>query len=227
MYTECCTTSVWRKALAANHECGDLQHFTKEAVHLYQTIALTMQRAADYGAVTQCILNASCVVYLYILLLESAFSSITWCSCAVPRLVYVLTNVGCLYILCLYSAHVVALVSMCSAVLFNKLRVSFTIERRVITFMLSMQDVQALFSADDSTTALSEKILALQNAAGIKTKLVNPRASGVKTVTLTGWAALTGLVSLIAVIAGGLFLGYKRWLSQDVAYAPVSKSGDV
>ena len=93
--------------------------------------------------------------------------------------------------------------------------------------MLSMQDVQALFSADDSTTVLSEKILALQNAAGIKTKLVNPRASGVKTVTLTGWAAFTGLVSLIAVIAGGLFLGYKRWLSQDVAYAPVSKSGDV
>ena len=84
-----------------------------------------------------------------------------------------------------------------------------------------------MFSADDSTTVLSEKVSALQNAAGIRTKLVNPRASGVKTVTLSGWAALTGVVSLIVVIAVGVFLGCKQWLAQDVAYAPVSKSGDV
>lgn len=88
-----------------------------------------------------------------------------------------------------------------------------------------MQDVQGLFSADSSTTALSEKILALQSAAGIK--LVNPRASGVKTVTLSGWAALFGVVSLIAVIVGGAFLGYQRWLGRESNYVMVSKSGDV
>lgn len=30
-----------------------------EAAQLYQTIGLTTQPAADYGAVTQCILNAA------------------------------------------------------------------------------------------------------------------------------------------------------------------------
>ena len=90
-----------------------------------------------------------------------------------------------------------------------------------------VQDVQALFSADDSSAVLSEKILALQNAAGIKTKLVNPRASGVKTVTLSGWAALVGVVSLVAVSVGGVYIGYNRWLGREPAYVMVSKSGDV
>lgn len=98
---------------------------------------------------------------------------------------------------------------------------------KILASAWRLQDVQALFSADDGSAVLSEKILALQNAAGIKTKLVNPRAAGIKTVTLSGWSALFGLLATIAVIIGGAYFGYQKWLAQDPAYVMVSKSGDV
>lgn len=92
---------------------------------------------------------------------------------------------------------------------------------------VTVQDVQSLFAASAVPAALSEKFLALQNAAGITTKLVNPRASGIKTITLSGWAALVAMLSLIAVIVGSVYLGYRRWFGVGSDYAMVSKSGDV
>ncbi len=90
-----------------------------------------------------------------------------------------------------------------------------------------LQDVQALFVSDMSSSAMADKFVALQNAAGIKTPLVNPRGSGIKAITLTGWGALAALTALITVIAGGSYFGYRRYVSPDPSYVMVSKSGDV
>ena len=90
-----------------------------------------------------------------------------------------------------------------------------------------VQDAQALFMSDMSTSAVADKVLALQNAAGIKAPLVNPRGSGVKAITLTGWGALAALTALITLIVGGSYFAYKKYVSPDPSYVMVSKSGDV
>ncbi len=90
-----------------------------------------------------------------------------------------------------------------------------------------LQDVQALFVSDMSSSAMADKFMALQNAAGIKTPLVNPRGSGIKAITLTGWGALAALTALMTVIIGGSYFGYRRYVSPDTSYVMVSKSGDV
>ncbi|KAL0026108.1 hypothetical protein WJX79_000228 [Trebouxia sp. C0005] len=89
------------------------------------------------------------------------------------------------------------------------------------------KDVQALFVSDMSSSAMADKFMALQNAAGIKTPLVNPRGSGIKAITLTGWGALAALTAPITVIVGGAYFGYRRYISPDTSYVMVSKSGDV
>ncbi|KAL0029670.1 hypothetical protein WJX79_001318 [Trebouxia sp. C0005] len=89
------------------------------------------------------------------------------------------------------------------------------------------KDVQALFVSDMSSSAMADKFMALQNAAGIKTPLVNPRGSGIKAITLTGWGALAALTALTTVTVGGSYFGYRRYISPDTSYVMVSKSGDV
>ena len=74
---------------------------------------------------------------------------------------------------------------------------------------------------------MADKFMALQNAAGIKTPLVNPRGSGIKAITLTGWGALAALTALMTVIVGGSYFGYRRYVSPDTSYVMVSKFGDV
>ena len=93
--------------------------------------------------------------------------------------------------------------------------------------LLGVQDAQALFMSDMSTSAMADKVLALQNAAGIKAPLVNPRGSGVKAITLTGWGALAALTALITLIVGGSYFAYRKYVSPDPSYVMVSKSGDV
>ena len=90
-----------------------------------------------------------------------------------------------------------------------------------------MQDAQALFMSDMSKTAMADKFIALQNAAGIKTPLVNPRGSGVKAITLTGWGALAALTALVTLSLGLSYYAYRRYILPDQSYVMVSKSGDV
>ena len=80
---------------------------------------------------------------------------------------------------------------------------------------------------DMSTSAMADKFMALQKAAGIKTALVNPRGSGVKAITLTGWAALAALTSSMILLLGGSYFAYRHYVSPDPSYVMVSKSGDV
>ena len=84
-----------------------------------------------------------------------------------------------------------------------------------------------MFMADMSTTTMADKILALQNTAGIKKPLVNPRGSGVKAIMLTGWGALAALTALITLLVGGSYFAYRRYVSPDHSYVMVSKSGNV
>lgn len=93
--------------------------------------------------------------------------------------------------------------------------------------MHALQEAQALFISDMSKTAVADKFIALQNAAGIKTPLVNPRGSGINAVTLTGWGALAALTSFTTVSVGLAYLAYGRFVVPDPPYAVVSKSGDV
>lgn len=81
--------------------------------------------------------------------------------------------------------------------------------------------------SDMSKTAVADKFIALQNAAGITTPLVNPRGSGINAVTLTGWGALAALTSFTTVTIGLGYLVYRRYVVPDPPYAVVSKSGDV
>lgn len=90
-----------------------------------------------------------------------------------------------------------------------------------------MQEAQALFISDMSKTAVADKFIALQNAAGIKTPLVNPRGSGINAITLSGWGALAALTSFIIVSMGLAYLVYRHFVVPDPPYAVVSKSGDV
>lgn len=90
-----------------------------------------------------------------------------------------------------------------------------------------LQEAQALFMSDMTKTAMADKFIALQNAAGITTPLVNPRGSGVNAVTLTGWGALAALTSFTTVSLGLVYLVYRRFVAPAPTYAPVSKSGDV
>lgn len=89
------------------------------------------------------------------------------------------------------------------------------------------KEAQALFMSDMTKTAMADKFIALQNAAGITTPLVNPRGSGVNAVTLTGWGALAALTSFTTVSLGLVYLVYRRFVAPAPTYAPVSKSGDV
>ena len=93
--------------------------------------------------------------------------------------------------------------------------------------MHDLQEAQALFISDLSKTAVADKFIALQNAAGIKTPLVNPRGSGINAITLSGWGALAALTSFTAVSVGLAYLAYRRFVVPDPPYAMVSKSGDV
>ena len=90
-----------------------------------------------------------------------------------------------------------------------------------------MQDAQALFMSDMSKTAMADKFIALQNAAGIRTPLVNPRGSGVNSITLTGWGALAALLALVTLSLGLSYYAYRRYVTPDQSYVMVSKSGDV
>ena len=98
-----------------------------------------------------------------------------------------------------------------------------------LTYALAvyMQDAQDLFMADMSKTAVTQKILALQNAAGIRTPLVNPRASGIQSLTVTGWCALAAVTALMTLSFGLSYFVYRRCVSSDQSYMMVSKSGDV
>lgn len=93
--------------------------------------------------------------------------------------------------------------------------------------MHDLQEAQALFIPNMSKRAVADKFIALQNAAGIKTPLVNPRGSGIRAVTLTGWGALAALTSFTTVSLGLAYLVYRRFIVPDPPYAVVSKSGDV
>ena len=95
------------------------------------------------------------------------------------------------------------------------------------TLAHELQEAQALFVPAMSKTAVADKFIALQNAAGIKTPLVNPRGSGINSVTLTGWGALAALTSFTSVSLGLAYLVYRRFIVPDPPYAVVSKSGDV
>lgn len=81
--------------------------------------------------------------------------------------------------------------------------------------------------ADMNKTAIADKVTALQNAAGIKMPLVNPRGSGVNAITLTGWGALAALTALATLSVGLSYYAYRRYVSPDPSYEAVSKSGDV
>lgn len=67
----------------------------------------------------------------------------------------------------------------------------------------------------------------MQRAAGLEGALVDPYARDGSTVTVTGWAALACIISLIVVIIGGAYMGYRRLMGTDKPYTLHLKSGDL
>lgn len=55
---------------------------------------------------------------------------------------------------------------------------------------------------------------------------LTPKEAGVGMLTLTGWSAALGLLSLIAVVIGGALFGYWKYKGYDrmTAYTQVSKA---
>ena len=55
---------------------------------------------------------------------------------------------------------------------------------------------------------------------------LTPKEAGVGMLTLTGWSAALGMLSLIAVVLGGAILGYWKYKGYDkmTAYTRVSKA---
>ena len=55
---------------------------------------------------------------------------------------------------------------------------------------------------------------------------LTPKEAGVGMLTLTGWSAALGVLSLIAVVLGGAILGYWKYKGYDkmTAYTRVSKA---
>ena len=91
-----------------------------------------------------------------------------------------------------------------------------------------LQDAQELFNSSMNEAALTQRFLELQQAAGIKTKLVNPAASGAGALTLTGWVALVAVACIITTVMGGMYFVYKRILGPDPkSQYVVIKSGNV
>ena len=92
----------------------------------------------------------------------------------------------------------------------------------------AVQDAQELFNSSMNAAALTQRVLELQQAAGIKTKLVNPTASGAGAITLTGWVALVAVACIVTTVMGGMYFVYQRILGPDPkSQYVVVKSGDV
>ena len=131
-------------------------------------------------------------------LVIAAAPKVCWHSSCVISLYYMLVHIVCtasLQLLLLCSAFLITYMCQkgdnCNCILVRIL-----------------QEAQKLFMSDMSKTAVADKFIALQNAAGITTPLVNPRGSGINAVTLTGWGALAALTSFTTVTIGLLATSY-------------------
>jgi len=62
--------------------------------------------------------------------------------------------------------------------------------------------------------------------SGVQEGTLTPKEAGVGMLTLSGWSAALGLLSLIAVVIGGALSGYWKYKGYDrmTAYTQVSKA---
>eukprot|EP00798_Chlamydomonas_sp_ICE-L_P015369 gene15369-21453_t len=88
------------------------------------------------------------------------------------------------------------------------------------------RDARSFFDSQESSNSIVQKIADLQTAAGLEGALVDPYASGVSTVTVTGWVALVCIVSLIVVSVGGGIMLYRRATGMDKPHTINMKMGD-
>lgn len=91
-------------------------------------------------------------------------------------------------------------------------------ECKQLVLVAAPKDVKGLLDSEHSLVALAEKVQALTQAAGVKTRLYNPYKSGVSVVTLTGWVALLAVVSLAVVVMSVIILLYRRLRGMDKQY---------
>ncbi|CAK0736969.1 hypothetical protein CVIRNUC_000833 [Coccomyxa viridis] len=87
-------------------------------------------------------------------------------------------------------------------------------------------DVYAHYNTAMSAAAVSTQIKAMEQRLGLKEGTLTPKEAGVGMLTLTGWSAALGVLSLIAVVLGGAILGYWKYKGYDkmTAYTRVSKA---
>ncbi len=91
-------------------------------------------------------------------------------------------------------------------------------ECKQLVLVAAPKDVKGLLDSDHSLVALAEKVQALTQAAGVKTRLYNPYKSGVSVITLTGWVALLAVVSLAVVVMSAIIFIYRKLRGLDKPY---------
>ncbi|CAL5218414.1 g90 [Coccomyxa viridis] len=87
-------------------------------------------------------------------------------------------------------------------------------------------DVYAHYNRAMSAAAVSTQIKSIEQRLGLKEGTLTPKEAGVGMLTLTGWSAALGMLSLIAVVVGGAAYGYWRFKGYDkmTAYTRVNKA---
>ena len=97
---------------------------------------------------------------------------------------------------------------------------------RSLVLVAAPKDARVYLQFPESTSALISKVAQLQRAAGLESVLVDPYARTGTGVTVTGWAALACILSLIAVSILGAVLLVRRLTGADKPHTQYVKSGD-
>lgn len=97
---------------------------------------------------------------------------------------------------------------------------------RALVLVAAPKDARVYLQYPESTSALIQKVAQLQRAAGLESVLVDPYARNGMGVTVTGWAALACMLSLVAVTVLGAALLVRRLTGQDKPHTQYLKSGD-
>ena len=91
-------------------------------------------------------------------------------------------------------------------------------------------DAHTLLESTARVDAVLSRVAALADAAGLGgDRFIDGRVRGAAAVTLTGWAALTAVAALAAIVIGGTGLVVRRLVggAASLGYTIVTKQGDV
>ena len=105
---------------------------------------------------------------------------------------------------------------------------------RQLVLVAAPKDSRVYLQYPESTSELVKRLADLQRAAGLEGVLLDPYARGAggvaggagSAVTVTGWAALACMLSIVLVAVGGLVAVYRRLTGADRPHTQYVKSGD-